>query len=279
VIFIKIMPVNKFEKSEEANVITSLGVTISQIGNSFLRRDGSSTDAGDINVDRRKLINVADPTEGNYVTIKRYANDNTVSKNCDMNVKNIPSLSLGCCDLKANKKFNVLLGITSNMISRQFNHPVTLQTSDGLLCRLGDTDIARIASKISLFQDVDMNDRKSSKLAESVNVNDAVTKSYVDRTISGIIAIAGLTAVIDNVLFLKLDGRSVMTGTLNLGYSVTNVASPSSPQNIITKRYVDSFSGSTHFDTKCKKIVNLKDPTACIDAVTKGYIDMLIQII
>jgi hypothetical protein len=76
--------------------------------------------------------------------------------------------------------------------------------------------------------------------------------------------------------FLKHDGSSQMTGTLNLGgYSITNVAQPVSAGDLVTKGYADNVVGSTHLDMRGHKIVNLREPTARSDAVTKGFVESI----
>jgi hypothetical protein len=43
----------------------------------------------------------------------------------------------------------------------------------------------------------------------------------------------------------------------------------------VTKGYADNVVGSTHLDMRGHKIVNLKEPTARSDAVTKGFIESI----
>jgi hypothetical protein len=45
------------------------------------------------------------------------------------------------------------------------------------------------------------------------------------------------------------------------------------PEDLVTKAYADNVVGSTHLDMRGHKIVNLREPTARSDAVTKGFVE------
>jgi hypothetical protein len=45
------------------------------------------------------------------------------------------------------------------------------------------------------------------------------------------------------------------------------------PGDLMTKGYVDNVVDTTHLDTRGHKIVNLREPTARSDAVTKGFVE------
>lgn len=180
---------------------------------------------------------------------KKYVDDTTVSKTDDamsgnlmMNVKNKPSHTLVCNALKGNTKLNVLLGNTVGLIFHQSNYAVMLQTSNGLLCCVGDLDIINFNPTTDVYQSVEMNDIQIFKLAEPMDVQDAFTKRYVSKSISDDVAAAGLTTstyvAAVRALFLKLDGSSIMAGSLNIGgHSVTKVAEHASAQDAATKNY------------------------------------------
>lgn len=85
---------------------------------------------------------------------------------------------------------------------------------------VGGIYVARLSSKISIFQDVEINYCRISKLAEPIAVSDALTKGRVDRSLSVAIAAAGITAGraigvhinAASAMLLKLDGSSVLIG-------------------------------------------------------------------
>lgn len=74
------MPVDKFGRTDAANStrVISGGVTLSQVNNLFLRRDGENTATSDLNLDSHKLINVTDPTNDQDVVTKKYMNDRVI---------------------------------------------------------------------------------------------------------------------------------------------------------------------------------------------------------
>ena len=106
------MPVNKFgdsgdDTSDVIHTSSSIGITLPQINNIFLRRDGANNATGDLNMGGHRVINILTPTEGQDATNKTYVDQTTVSKTGDvmsgnliMRVGNNPSLSLGCQRLK-----------------------------------------------------------------------------------------------------------------------------------------------------------------------------------
>jgi hypothetical protein len=71
------MPVNKFGHTDVDNTQRVVS-GVSQINNTFLRRDGANTACGDIDLDSHKLINVLNPTEAQDAATKEYV-DNRAS--------------------------------------------------------------------------------------------------------------------------------------------------------------------------------------------------------
>jgi hypothetical protein len=116
------MPINKFGDSgdDSSDVVphtsSSIGITLPQINNVFLRRDGENNATGNINMSGHKITNISTPIEGQDATNKTYVDTTTVSKSGDvmtgnliMRVGNSAGLSLGCNDLRGDKRFNLLL--------------------------------------------------------------------------------------------------------------------------------------------------------------------------
>jgi hypothetical protein len=56
---------------------------------------------------------------------------------------------------------------------------------------------------------------------------------------------------------------------------VTNVGQPVSAGYLVTKAYADNVAGSTHLNMRRHKILNLKEPTARSNAVTKGFVESM----
>jgi hypothetical protein len=75
---------NKFGRSDDGSiqntpksVSTSIGVTLAQINNTFLRRDGSNTVVGDINIDKHKLTHLGEPSAYDDAVTKKYVNNSS----------------------------------------------------------------------------------------------------------------------------------------------------------------------------------------------------------
>jgi hypothetical protein len=108
--------------SDSTAVYSSIGLTISQIANLFLRRDGGNKVSGDIDMSGNKLLNVADPVGAGDAANMQYA-DLKITKTGDEMTGNLMlkllrknSISLGCSDLRDGKRFNILLGNTHNIL-------------------------------------------------------------------------------------------------------------------------------------------------------------------
>ena len=106
------MPINKFGDAGEdsaiftTNTSSTIGVTMAQINNVFLRRDGANNATGEQNMSGPKIINIGTPGAVGDAASKGYVDSSTVSKTGDtmtgnliMQIGDKPSLSLGCIDL------------------------------------------------------------------------------------------------------------------------------------------------------------------------------------
>jgi hypothetical protein len=111
------MPINKFGDAGEdsaiftTNTSSSIGITMAQINNVFLRRDGANNATGELNMSGHKIINIASPGAPGDTASKGYVDSSTVSKTGDtmsgnliLQVSNKPSISLGCNDLRDSKR-------------------------------------------------------------------------------------------------------------------------------------------------------------------------------
>lgn len=142
-------------------------------------------------------------------------------------------------------------------------------------------------------------------LTSPTNANDAATKSYVDTSISNLVASApstldtlneiatalgndaSLSTTLTNSIATKLAlAGGTMSGAIAMGTNkITGLGNPTANQDAATKTYVDTadalklsltggtMSGAIAMGTS--KITGLGDPTANQDAVTKNYIDVL----
>ena len=76
------MPVNKFGDSDDdntaiftTNTSSSIGVTMAQINNVFLRRDGANNATGELNMSGHKVVNIATPSASGDAASKSYIAD------------------------------------------------------------------------------------------------------------------------------------------------------------------------------------------------------------
>jgi hypothetical protein len=179
------------------NTSSSIGITMVQINNVFLRRDGTNNVTGELNMNGHKVVNIATQSASGDAASKSYVDSTTVTKTEDtmtgnliMQVGNNPSISLGCNDLRGTsssgcipKTFNIL-GSTADMIQHQVGQPITMQSSDGIVLWVADNELARFYESTITFQrDVDMNEGLISNLRSPENDNDAANKKYVDSLI------------------------------------------------------------------------------------------------
>ena len=84
----KNISVDKFGRSGKSNSVITEGVSLSYIGNNFLRRDGTNTATGSINMTGNTLTNVSNPVNAQDIATKNYV-DGKVSKSGDTMTGNL----------------------------------------------------------------------------------------------------------------------------------------------------------------------------------------------
>src|SRR5688572_19142139 len=218
------MPIDKFGHTDSGNTqrVIAGGVTLTQINNSFLRLDGSNDITGDIDMGGHlllglpteypsagngdeaisfsqataliadKITNIITPTADDHLANKKYVDTkvsktgDTITGNLFLSINGDGFRTLGCKDLRGIKQFQLLLGSTTNKMQCQLNSPITLQTTDGFLCKHGEHDIIRFGKsstdrRTELYQNITMNEKYISDLHHPVEAQDAATKKYVDN--------------------------------------------------------------------------------------------------
>src|SRR5688572_16615722 len=147
-----------------------------------------------------KITNSAAPTADDHLANKKYVDErdstkvsktgDTVTGNLFLSAstdRNDRTRTMGCKDLSRNKQFVLLLSNTMNKILCQPNVPITLETTDGFLCKHGEHDIIRFGKsstdrRIELYQNIVMNEKYISDLHDPDEAQDAATKNYVDKS-------------------------------------------------------------------------------------------------
>ncbi|EDO33835.1 predicted protein [Nematostella vectensis] len=183
-----------------------------------------------IDMGGRPIVGVANPTNVQDAATKNYVDNSDATKvaktgdtmtgNLSLNVGADLLRTLGCSDLSGSKGFAILLGSLMNQIQCQLNTPITLQTTDGFLCRSAGNDVIRfglsnVDNRVGVFQDIMMNQHYIADLHDPNSAQDAATKIYVDAmgymtayptmtanntTINGLTHIASASSV-TNVLY------------------------------------------------------------------------------
>ena len=151
------------------------------------------TDAGDYDIQNKKLRNVASPETNNDVTTKSYVDNkallvdgsNKMLGALDMNSRRIENVAPG--------RHNTADALTHLQLEAFY---FDLNTNDG---------------KIEAQNPIDMKDQKISNLAEGTDNSDAITKHQLE---TGLAPKADKTELSD---YLKKDGSIALTNNLDLG--------------------------------------------------------------
>ena len=174
---------------EQLTVYT--GINIANLTNSFLRRDGGNTAIGAI--DLNSIIkNVSDPVSNQDVAIKNYAATHAFTTargvmSGDIKLKFGSDLvrSLECNDLSASKKFTLLLGTDTNMLTYNIPNsglPIKIKTDVGFAILIKELSVCVFGQdEILCSQPVDMDQHSIKNAKNPIDRLDAVNKAYAVR--------------------------------------------------------------------------------------------------
>ena len=137
---------------------------------------------------------VSDPLSNQDVATKNYIDKNAITTagvdvygDIKLNVGSDLTRSLGCNDHTAGKKFTLLLGSDTNMLSyslhvSQLKVPIKIKTDGGFAILINQLSICDFGQDVILCsQPIDMNLHLIKNVKSPVNKSDAVNKAYVDR--------------------------------------------------------------------------------------------------
>ena len=126
------MPVDKFGRNGDRATPVYAGTNIANLTNTFLIRDGGNTAIGAIDMNSNIIKNVADPLSTQDVVTKNYIHTHAfstagfVSGDVVLRIDSDLLRILGCNNLSASKKFILILGSYSNMLTYSIPKPFVL---------------------------------------------------------------------------------------------------------------------------------------------------------
>ena len=254
------MPVDKFGRDPSEGYVSDTGVSVRYINNNFLRKDGSGSATGPLDMGKNRISNVVDPIDEQDVATKHYV-DRPVQGAMNMSGNRIMRLGSPQRDDDA---------ATRRFVAQSGQH--TLNTALGMFMTVDGTTRP--------VADISWGGRALKDLTDPVDDADAVNKMYVDEQTQDALRRSG----------------DMMNGTLNMnGNRITNLPStqPLDDTDAATKAYVDFASMATaslvggntisingpakDVPWNGKKISNLGEPVDGKDAATRHYVDSQTQ--
>ena len=321
------MPVDKFGRTDgggtvangasaQVQRVVSGGVTLSQVTDSFLQRDGGNAATGDINLDYHKLVNVGDPINNQDAVNKIYVDTMGVSKvsrrggtiqgDLRLSIAADDRRELGCSDLTGNTEFILNLGNAGNKLKCRPNNPISLETTNGLLCKQNGQDVIKIGRlpddyRLEVYHDIFMSDHFIADVHDPNSDQDAANKRYVDTLLDNKVSKSGDTITGNLLLTLGSDNlRSIGCSDLSGNKSfhiylgdegnqikcrLDNPILMQTNNGVLFRQRGENVMkiGKSATDHRIEifkdmilngnSIVNLKDPENALDAATKNYVD------
>ena len=223
------MSVDKFGRMPETNIRNVDGVSISYVNNNFLRRAGTNTATGSINMAGNTLTNVRDPVNAQDVATKSYVDKsgNTMSGELNMGGNKIVGLDTDYPPLYKGDEavsWAQTVGLTQDAIHTLVN-------------KKGDT----------MTGDLDIGGQRVMNLPfNPVSTSDAANAAYV---IQGDI-------MVEQKALLR-SGTQAMTGHLNMdSYYINNLSNPMGDSDAATKNYVDGILYTTPITSSNTATIN-----------------------
>ena len=253
----------------------------------------SLTANGNYDINKKRLTNVAAPSDNNDAATKKYVDDNsigsstthlTVDSNIDMkNTYRITNLSTpldakepptkdyvdntfldrdGSYPMKGN------LNMDNNRI---LNLPAPTGSNQPTPLAFTDMKYLHVAGTNKMTNNLNMDNKKIINLRPPTDSTDGATKKYVDDS------------KVDGSVFLKIDGTRKMSGILDMDFNrIIAVGDPIGPSDAVPLYYAatkylnldGTFNKMTgNINMNNNKILNLPTPTTNTDAANKKYVD------
>ena len=194
------MTVDKFGRMSDARIIYE-GVSLTYININFLRRSGTNTVTGSLNMTGNTLLNVSNPVNAQDIATKNYVEQNTILRNGTQTM--IGNLNMG------NYSINNLQNPENDQdaVSKAYADAVAKAYAVTRLFRGGGT----------MTGDIKMTDNRITGLSDPVGNQDAATKLYVDnRQRLAIICKQPLLEVGDTLENIPLITEGTMSGGIIL---------------------------------------------------------------
>ena len=185
------MPEDKFGRNGDRASPVYTGINITNLTDTFLRRDVGNTALGAIDMNNNTIKNVSDPLTNQDIAIKNYVDTNAftktggvVSGDIKLNVGSDLERSLGCDNLSARKKFTLLLGSDRNMLSYSVPNsglpaPVKIKADEAFAILIKELPVCAFSQDEILYsQPIDMEQNSLKNVKNPVDRLDAVNKAY-----------------------------------------------------------------------------------------------------
>ena len=215
------MPVDKFGRMSDARTVTE-GVSLSYLNTNFLRRSGTNTVTGSINMTGNTLLNVSNPVNDQDVATKNYVDTNIDSDK----VSKSGDTMTGDLDMSGNLIKG--LPIISPPITYVGDEATSWTQTVGIV--QDATSILVHKSGDTMTGNLDMSGNRVMNVPYApANTSDAANAAYV---IQGDLDVEQKTVL--------RDGTQAMTGNLNMDdHFINNLTNPVNAQDAATKNYVD----------------------------------------
>ena len=244
--------------------------TKSYVDNKALLVDGSNKMLGALNMDNRRVENIAPARHGQSDAVSSLHLNNFYF---DLNTNDGKIEAQNPIDMKDQKISNLAEGTdNSDAITKH-------QLETGLAPKADKTELSNYLKRdgtVSVTGNFDFGDNIITKVGNGSQSTDVVNKGYIDTEL--------FSKPNVNQVVLR-DGSQDMTGNLNMSQKkIVNLADPTGRNDATGKGYVDRLfldalrlDGSSkmtgNLDMSLNKIINCGQPTGARDVTNKAYVD------